>query len=483
MAITGIGSGLDISTIVSALVGAEGAPKTAQLNRLETASTEKFTALGSFRSALSTFQTTLKDLSSAALYEKRTATTGDSSIFSVKADSKATSGSYSVQVFNLAQSSKVALRGVDDPTAAVGTGTLTISAGEKTLNVDIGDSNSSLSGIRDAINAAGKDSGISATIVTDPSGSAGSRLVLSSTASGTGNDITVSVDSDAIDTGDLGVLAYTPPATSDFVPAAPTDPREARVISYARDANFAIDGISVSSATNEIADAIEGVTITLKKAQTQESLDAATTVSLNVSQDKAGIKKSLQSFVDGYNSLMSTINSLTNVTPVGGDEGEPLSAALVGDASVRSVLSNLRNEMATAGTGSVRILSDLGISTQRDGSLLLDADKLDTALSENFDAVGEFLAGDQGMMTRLSAKIEPYAKSGGILETRNTSLQNTLADIDDQRERLTTRLASLEARLLTQFNAMDALVANLSSTSDYLTGQLANLPGVVKQDS
>tara|TARA_R110000764_G_scaffold112134_5_gene198958 strand:+ start:4101 stop:5552 length:1452 start_codon:yes stop_codon:yes gene_type:complete len=483
MAITGIGSGLDISTIVSALVGAEGAPKTAQLNRLEKASTEKFTALGSFRSALSTFQTTLKDLSSAALYEKRTATTGDSSIFSVKADSKATSGSYSVQVFNLAQSSKVALRGVDDPTAAVGTGTLTISAGEKTLNVDIGDSNSSLSGIRDAINAAGKDSGISATIVTDPSGSAGSRLVLSSTASGTGNDITVSVDSDATDTGDLGVLAYTPPATSDFVPAAPTDPREARVISYARDANFAIDGISVSSATNEIADAIEGVTITLKKAQTQESLDAATTVSLNVSQDKAGIKKSLQSFVDGYNSLMSTINSLTNVTPVGGDEGEPLAAALVGDASVRSVLSNLRNEMATAGTGSVRILSDLGISTQRDGSLLLDADKLDTALSENFDAVGEFLAGDQGMMTRLSAKIEPYAKSGGILETRNTSLQNTLADIDDQRERLTTRLASLEARLLTQFNAMDALVANLSSTSDYLTGQLANLPGVVKQDS
>jgi len=483
MAITGIGSGLDISTIVSALVGAEGAPKNAQLNRLEKASTEKFTALGSFRSALSTFQTTLKDLSSAALYEKRTATTGDSSIFSVKADSKATSGSYSVQVFNLAQSSKVALRGVDDPTAAVGTGTLTISAGEKTLNVDIGDSNSSLSGIRDAINAAGKDSGISATIVTDPSGSAGSRLVLSSTASGTGNDITVSVDSDATDTGDLGVLAYTPPATSDFVPAAPTDPREARVISYARDANFAIDGISVSSTTNEIADAIEGVTITLKKAQTQESLDAATTVSLNVSQDKAGIKKSLQSFVDGYNSLMSTINSLTNVTPVGGDEGEPLAAALVGDASVRSVLSNLRNEMATAGTGSVRILSDLGISTQRDGSLLLDADKLDTALSENFDAVGEFLAGDQGMMTRLSAKIEPYAKSGGILETRNTSLQNTLADIDDQRERLTTRLASLEARLLTQFNAMDALVANLSSTSDYLTGQLANLPGVVKQDS
>lgn len=483
MAITGIGSGLDINSIVSALVNAEGAPKTAQLNRLEKASTEKFTALGTFRSALSTFQTTLKDLSSGALYEKRTATTSDSSIFSVKADATSTNGSYSVQVFNLAQSSKVALRGVDDAAAAVGTGTLTINAGDQTLEVDITDSNSSLSGIRDAINAAGKESGISATIVTDPSGAAGSRLVLSSSASGTGNDIIVSVDSDSTDTGDLGVLAYTPPATIDFLPTVPVDPREARVITYARDANLAIDGIAVASATNEIDDAVEGVTITLKKAQTQESLDAATTVSLDVSEDKAGIKKSLQSFVDGYNKMMSTINSLTSVTPVGGDEGEPLAAALVGDASVRSVLSNLRNEMSAAGSGSIRILADLGISTERDGTLKLDSDKLDAALNDNFEAVGAFLSGDQGLMTRLSERIEPYARSGGIIESRNTSLQNTLADIDEQREQLNTRLAGLEARLLAQFNAMDSLVANLSSTSDYLTGQLANLPGVVKKDS
>lgn len=483
MAITGIGSGLDISNIVSALVNAEAAPKNSQLNRLEKASTEKFTALGSFRSALSTFQSTLKDLSSGALYEKRAATTGDSSVFSVKADSKAVGGNYSVQVFNLAQTSKVALRGVDDQTVAVGTGTLTIKAGDETLNIDVDDSNSSLSGIRDAINAAGKTTGISATIVTDPSGAAGSRLVLSSTASGTGNDISVSVESDSADTGDLGTLAYTPPATTDFVPAEPSDPRDARVISYARDANLTIDGIAVASATNEIDDAVEGVTITLKKAQSQEDLDAATSVSLNVSQDKAGIKKSLQSFVDGYNNMMATINSLTSVTPVGGDEGQPLAAALVGDSSVRSVLSNLRNEMATPGTGSIRIFADLGISTERDGTLKLDGDKLDKALNENFEAVGEFLSGDQGMMTRLSEKIDPYARSGGILETRNTSLQNTLADIDDQREKLTARLASLEARLLSKFNAMDALVAGLSSTSDFLTGQLANLPGVVKKDS
>ena len=148
---------------------------------------------------------------------------------------------------------------------------------------------------------------------------------------------------------------------------------------------------------------------------------------------------------------------------------------------MRSVLSGLRSEMASAGEGSIRILADLGIRTERDGSLSIDTEKLDAALEDNFAAIGNFLAGDDGLMMRLNNKIDPYAKDGGIIDTRNNSLQNTLSDIDDQRERLNTRLASLESRLLAQFNAMDTLVANLSNTSTYLAGQLANLPGVVRE--
>ncbi|MEE3157102.1 MAG: flagellar filament capping protein FliD, partial [Pseudomonadota bacterium] len=86
-----------------------------------------------------------------------------------------------------------------------------------------------------------------------------------------------------------------------------------------------------------------------------------------------------------------------------------------------------------------------------------------------------------GLMGRLDAKLEPYTKSGGIIEGRTSSLQNTLTGIDEQREQLERRLSSMETRLLAQFNAMDSLVANLSSTSSYLTGQLANLPGVVRE--
>jgi len=485
MAITGIGSGLDIQGIVKALVDADGAPKTAQLSRIEKASTTKITALGSFSGALSNFQSVLDKLNSPEVYTKRTATSGSPTNFSVSATSKAASGNYDVQVFNLAQSSKVALRGQDNAVDAIGTGTMTITAGDTALDIDISDANSSLSGIRDAINAAGEDKGISATIVTDPGGTGGSRLVLSSSKAGTGNDIAVSVSTDVGDTGNLADLAYTPPATTDFTAtlADPLNPREPRVISYARDANLAIDGLAISSSTNTISDAVDGVTITLKAAQSQEAIDDGSSIRLGVGEDKAGVKASLQSFVDGYNAMMKSISSLTKVTPVGGDNVEPLAAALVGDSSVRSLTSAVRGELGAPGKGDVRILADLGITTKRDGTLELDSKKLDDVLDNNFDGLSEFLAGDNGLMGRLDAKIEPYTKSGGILEGRTTSLQNTIDNVDTQREELTLRLGKLEARLLSQFNAMDTLVANLSSTSDYLTGQLANLPGVVKKSS
>lgn len=485
MAITGIGSGMDISNLVSALVQADGAPKAAQLTRQENASTERFTALGSLRSALSTFQGVLDKLNSSDLYAKRSATSGDSAVFSVKADKNASVGNYDVQVFNLAQSSKIALRGQANSTDAIGTGTLTIAAGDKSIDVSVTEGNNSLAGIRDAINAQSADSGITATVVSDPNGGGGSRLVLSSSDTGSGNDISVQVATEAGDTGDLGVLAYAPPATTDYqpTPVDPLDPMAPRVISYARDANLSIDGLAISSASNSVSDAIDGVTLTLKAAQSQEDLDAGTSVSLGVSMDKAGVRSSLQSFVDGYNALMTSINSLTSVTKVGGDDGEPLAAALVGDSSVRSIMSGLRSEMTTVSSGGIRILADLGITTQSDGTLALDSDKLDEALDSNFDALSEFMSGDNGLMGRLDAKLEPYTQTGGIIEGRTTALQNTLSSIDEQRERLETRLASLETRLLAQFNAMDTLVANLSSTGDFLSSQLSSLPGVVKKDS
>lgn len=318
MAITGIGSGMDINGMVKALVNAEAAPKTAQLDRLEKSTTAKVSALGQFRSALSTFQTALGKLNDPALFEKRSATSSASSIVGITASAKAVPGNYSVQVFNLAQSSKVALAGVDSPTDSLGSGALTIKFGDDELDIVVSEANSSLTDIRDAINAAGKEKGLSATIVSDPSGAGGSRLVLSSTASGTGNDISVAVSAD--DETGLAALAFAPPSgpDADFqpTPVDADDPRAPRVISYSRDASFAIDGITLSSASNTVEDAIEGVTLTLKAAQSKDALDKADTINLGVTQDKAGVRKSITDFVDAYNKMLDSINGLTNVTPI-----------------------------------------------------------------------------------------------------------------------------------------------------------------------
>lgn len=490
MAITGIGSGMDIKGMVDALVNAERAPKAAQIARLERDTTAKFTALSQFKSALATFQESLKKLDDPALFEKRAVTSGNADIFTVSGDASAVAGNYNVQVFNLAQSSKVALAGVTDPAAAVGTGKMTITAGDAVVEVDITEANNSLTGIRDAINAAGKESGLSATIVNDPNGEGGARLILSSEQSGKGNDINVSVTAGAEDTGDLSVLAFTPPAPGDDyapMPVNENDPQGPRVISYAQDANLAIDGINISSSSNTVERAIQGVTLTLKSAQPAEDLAGAVTVSLGVVEDRAGVKDSITEFVTAYNKMLDTVSSLTRVTAVGGGDSQPLAGGLVGDASVRSFMSAMRSTLGTVGSseGGIRILADLGVTTQRDGKLAIDDEKLDQALENNFEQLNSFLTGDDGLMARLSTQVEPYTQTGGILENRTKALQNVLTGrggVDDQREALDRRIAKVESRLLAQFNAMDTLLAQMSGTSNYLTSVLDNLPGVVKKD-
>lgn len=473
MAIPGIGSGLDINGMVKALVGAEAAPKTLQLDRLEKSTVSKLSALGQFKSALSTFQDALGELNDPELFEKRSASSSNGDVVGISANAKAVAGNYNVQVFSLAQSSKVALAGFDDASKPLGSGTLTITVGKEPLNIDLTDA--SLTGIRDAINAQGKESGLSATIVNDPSGEGGARLVLSSTTSGARNDIEVAVTGD--DLGELSRLAF-PPESSD-----PADLRAARVITYSQDASFAIDGIKLSSPSNVVEDAIDGVTLTLKAAQSQEALDNAETLNLSVSQDKAGVKTSITEFVDAYNKMLDSVNALTRVTPIADGNSEPLVAALVGDSSVRSFMSAMRSELGSPSSGGgIRILADLGISTQRDGKLAVSDEKLNQALENNFEQVNSFFTGEQGLMARLDNKIKPYTETGGILEGRTQALNNTKAGVDDQREALNVRLSRLETRLFAQFNAMDALVAQMNSTSSFLTSQLANLPGVVRKD-
>lgn len=171
-------------------------------------------------------------------------------------------------------------------------------------------------------------------------------------------------------------------------------------------------------------------------------------------------------------------NKLTAVTKVGDDKA-PVVGGLVGDSTVRNLVNSMRNELSNvSGNGDIRVLADLGITTQKDGTLKIDDKKLDAVLETNFDSVGQFFAGDNGLMSRMDNRIGGYTGKDGIIGSRQQSLDATRSDITKQKEKLTARAGQIEARLLKQFNAMDALVGQLNTTSQQLLQSLGSLPGM-----
>lgn len=464
--VTGIGSGIDINSIVGALVSAEKAPKEAQLARLEKASTTKFSALGTLKGALSEFQAAMKGLNSQALFEKRTATSSNTSAVSASAEKTALSGTYQLAVKQLATSSRVATGAIASTYTASTDGQLTVKLGAADtagVSVDI-DTGDTLEQIRDKLNTSLKGKGISANIVNNPADGT-SRLVLNAKDTGAGKDIVI--------TAAAGLEAL---AVDGAVKAGASsagylgDPTQSAI--------FSIDGLEQISATNSLKDVIPGVTFSLlSKTETDKPL------TLTVGQDKVGVTANIKKFVDAYNKLIKTSSELTSVTQVG--EGKPpVVGGLVGDATVRTLLSGVRNELVNpVGEEGIRVLADLGITTQKDGSLKIDDAKLGAAIADNFDAVGSFFTGDNGLMSRVDKRISGFIQTGGVLEQRMKGLTGTLADIDKQKEALTRRVSQVQARLFAQFNAMDTLVGNLNATSDRLTQALGSLPGVVKQSS
>jgi len=474
--ITGIGSGIDIDSIVASMVAAERAPKETQLATLEKKTTTQITAVGALKGAISDFQTALGALNKPELFQARAATSSKSDLVGVTASTTAGAGSYQLEVKSLASSSKVALQpftNTAEAPATFGGGTLTFKIGDKSLSVAVDEANNTLAGIRDAINAGGKDIGLTATIVTDD---AGARLVLSSASTGAGEDITVEGKTTNAGLGSrlLEALSFdgsiAEPDPSDE--AAMALYREGPMtLSKAQSAQISVDGLLITSKTNKVEGAIEGVTLDLKaKTIANEPL------TVTVAEDKAGVKKQIQSFVDSYNKLIGVINAQTKVTSVG--EGKaPVTGELVGDATARTLLNTIRNELVNVqGDGALRALTDIGITTQKDGTLAIDSAKLDKAMASNFGELSGLFTGDKGLASRLDAKLKPYTETGGILEQRNKAMTETITKIDDQKEALTRRITSLQERLYKQFNAMDLLVGQLSNTSSSLLASLENLP-------
>lgn len=443
---TGLGSGLDINSIVEQLVTAERAPAANRLTQREAKANEELSALGKFKSALATFKDSLARLTDADTFQGRTVTVEDDKVFTAKADSTSLPGTYAVEVMNLASAQRLRSIGFPDATGAIGTGQLAITVNGQTANILIASPANSLNAIRDAINESPDNPGVRATIVK---ASDGAHLIISSAGTGAANAITVAVSG-----GDGGLASFA------YAAGAPSNPM--LELQAAADANVVIDGFPVTSASNAISDAIDGVTINLASTKPGTMLDLA------VEYDPAGAKTAVTGFVTAYNKLIDTVTELTRYNVDTRD-----AAPLLGDATVRGIRDQLRRELSTAlGSGTFTSLAAIGVTTETTGKLTVDATRLGAAIDADFDAVSALFSGPGGLATRLEDVAGSSLASSSTITTREAALKTTLKTITSQRETLDERIERVRSRLLDQFNAMDRLLGQLKNTSSFLSQQL-----------
>jgi len=412
----------------------------------------KLSAFGSLKSALADFRDKLDVMKNLDKFLSRKAVSGNEEKFTVSVDSKAVASSYAVEVAQLAQAQKLTSGAFADSDAVVGTGTLTIQVGVEGVALDINAENNTLAGIRDAINASPDNPGVAASIVNADSGS---YLILTADKTGAANTIRVTQsDGD----GGLAAIEYDPPTTAALTESI-----------AAQDGLIRIDGFDVHSDTNTFAGAVQGVTIT--------ALDSTTggTESLVVENDEDAVRDLVGDFVASYNALIDTFDQLTDYNPDGGT-----SAPLLGDATVRGIRDQIRRELSVAVEdvgGPFAALSDVGIEIQLDGKLQVNDESLSAVLASDFSQFGQLFATSDGFAVRLHSLSDGFLETGGILEARTQGLEGSIEGIIEQGEALNERLVSLEARLLRQFNALDSLLGQLSTTSNFLSTQLNSLPG------
>lgn len=363
----GIGSGLNVNSLVSQLMATEQQPLVA-LQTQQASYQAEISAYGSLQGALSTLQTAVTSLSNASVFSAYSTSASTPGYFTSSADSTASAGSYNLSVNYLAQSQKLVTGAYADTTSAVGTGIITfqygtynsgtdtysLNAAKPTQTVTIDSAHSSLSGIRDAINAA--NIGVSASITNDGTGY---RLVLTSKDSGAANSLKVSVDN-----ASLSALTYDPTLAG---------VKNLSQTVAAQNASFTLDGLPMSKASNTITDAIQGVTLTL----TQPTVAPVT---LNVARDTSSIQSAVQAFVNDYNAAQANINSLS-----GYNASTNTASILTGDSTLFTIQNQMRTilntPLSTAG-GGLTNLADIGVNFQKDGTLALDTTKLNAVLAD-----------------------------------------------------------------------------------------------------
>ncbi|MDH1572763.1 MULTISPECIES: flagellar filament capping protein FliD [Pseudomonas] len=444
----GQGTGLNITEMVEALVSADTAAKKAQITRQTSNNSAMISGVGSLRSALTAFQDAMKKLndSTAPAFNAYAATSANEAVVKVTSGNTAVAGSYSIVVDKLATGSKVASQPfVGGSASAISEGQLTVSQGGNNWTLDIA-SGATLESVRDQINQELGVQGVSANIIN---GEGGARLVLSSTTTGEGSDLSLS-----------GIPELEIDGTAKM-----SDTGAGYITALAQDAELTIDGLKVTSANNTIDNAISGMKLEL----TGVSASATSPTQITVAADNDGLQKSIQSFVDAYNTLQRAITSLTTTSRDANDN--LVLGPLTNDPTTRSLLNDVRKVLSEVGAGDqLTSLSQLGINTTKDGTLEFNTTKFTAAMNDKKlgAEVQELFTGTNGIFERMNKAIDPYNATDGSLATRKASLDKVAKNLADQQTALERRTESLTESLTKKYVAMDTAVAKLNAQANQI---------------
>lgn len=447
------GSVIDVNSLVSELVAATEAPQQSLIASETSKVTTEISALGTLKSALSTFQSSLTPLSTPSAFNAETASSSDQTVFTATAGSGAVAGSYGVTVSSLASAQQLLSGALGaDSSASIGTGTLTLAVGGSSFNVAIDSTNDTVAGIAGAINSATGNTGIAATVIQ---GTQGAHLLLSSTQTGAAN--TISVTETDGGTG-LSALTYAGSPSANYTQNA-----------AAADASFTVAGVSYTSASNTVNNAITGVTLNLLG-----TTGSGTNATLTVANDTSTTLTNIQGFVAAYNTLQAALSGLGSYDSSSGTAGP-----MLGNPVLTGAQSQIRQALySLVGSSSYNSLASIGITTQSDGSLAVNSATLQTALATNFSAVSQLFSGSGGIAAQLNSQITSDLATNGSIDTYGQSLTKQNNDLTKQTNDLNTQMSALSASLTQQYSALNALLSSLQTTSAYLTQAFATLPQV-----
>ncbi|MGE4580265.1 MAG: flagellar filament capping protein FliD [Desulfuromonadales bacterium] len=448
----GLATGLDTNSIVSQLMQLERQPIT-RLQNDKSYHSSRLMALTQFDGKLQGFLSKLGSLDDADELQSKKATLNKDDFLSATASTTAAPGSYQIEVVGMAQVQKSVSQGFADKAASTfGTGILKLTVGDgEPLEITLDETNNSLEGVMKAINESG--AGVSAAIINDGTASP-YRLVL------TGAEVATGFTLD-----DAGLTGQSYNTAEPLVAVTQT----------AQQAHIRVDNIDIYSDSNTLSEAIPGVSLTLNQAE------VGTLTNLSVGLDTVAIKDKVKAFVSGYNDVMKFIAS-QSVTE--GSSG----GILGGDSGMNAIKRRLQSMLTSplGGEGSLQTLSQLGLETQKDGTLILDDATLSGIIDEDLAGLTNLLAGSdgvEGIATRFKNYLDDITDSrDGFLVGRKESINSNIRQIDNNIERMEMRLAKREQNLFAQFNALEQLVSTMNAQGDYLTQQLSGMENLWRRD-